>query len=181
MSYTFHFLPPEMGSDPREIDRRLEQGEPVVTDAARAAERNVRIRDALLREDSALASFEFDFDAIARLEGITVDEARRRHDRIELNTPDDGPGIQIQLCGASAWLTIPFWHEGAAAVAVVDQVRRYASVITAEGGYRIFDPQLHRVCDDLVEIRAEVLRKYAGTVERLPEIVDRVQRKLAES
>ena len=80
-----------------------------------------------------------------------------------------------------AWLTIPFWHEGAAAIGVVDQVRRYASVIVAEGGSRIFDPQLNRVCDDLVEIRAEVLRKYAGTVDRLPEIVDRVQRKLAES
>jgi hypothetical protein len=181
MSYSFQFLPPAMGSDPREIHRRLEEGELVVADRALAAERNARIRDALVREDPALVPFEFDFEAIAKFEKITVEEARRRHDHIELNGPEDGPGMQIVLFPGTASIAIPFWHEGSEAVAVIDQVRRYARVMVAEGGYRILDPQLNRICDDLAEIRADVLRNYAGVVDRLPEIVERVQRKLGES
>jgi hypothetical protein len=38
------------------------------------------------------------------------------------------------------------------------------------GAYRIYDPQLERVVDDLNEIRDDVLEQYRGVVRRIPEI-----------
>lgn len=173
MSYDLYFLPPHLCSDPNAAVEQLEAGgSPDESNAAPTTDvRKRSLVAALQRKNPQLKSFPLDFQKLAELDGSTVEQARARHDHVELNGPEDGNGIQIMVFRDHASITVPYWHGGSGAESVFDELQRYASILVGEGGYRVFDPQLDRVVDDLDEIRAEILAQYGDVMARMPDIV----------
>jgi len=129
---------------------------------AKARQRSVV--DALRARNPALEPFAFDYSEIARLQGISESEARQRYRHVELNGPEDGNGIQITLQDDWASVTLPYWHTGAAASAVWDEVWGYLRVLAERGGFTVYDPQLERALD-LETDRLAVERVYADGVQ----------------
>jgi hypothetical protein len=165
MSYDLFFVPSRAGNDPDAIQAFLEdQGDDTWKPSRE------ELASALQLLDPALERFEFDYEDIARLEGTSVEEARHRNSHIELNATEEHDGIQIILFSNHASITVPYWHAGPAAEGVFAKVTKYAQVLVTQGGYRIFDPQLDEILDDLAEIREEILVTYAGVTQRPPEI-----------
>jgi hypothetical protein len=155
MSYDLHFVRVPPGADPRAtIEQALEQDEelddldvnPGDPDPAKEA-RKQAIARALMAADPELTIFPKDYAEIARVLEISESEARVRHRELELNGPEDGPGIQISLYDDTAAITLPYWHDGEAAGQVWRKIFTYLQVLEREGGFRTYDPQLDEVLD----------------------------------
>jgi hypothetical protein len=170
MSYDFHFLEPTACDDLDRVHEYLEGAEDVEATPAQQ-ERRKRITEALLRENSALEKFSFDPTKRSELPGLIVDIAKWLPAYDELNGPDDGNGIQISVYATHVTITIPYWHDGEEANAAFDEIARYARVIVREGGYRIYDPQVERVLNDLDDAHDAILGSYVGIVRQIPQLV----------
>ena len=174
MSYDIRLFQPRPGEDPL-VTARREAGadtEASPPDPAREALKE-RIAAALQAANPRLERFAFDYAAIARSRGISeeaarpsgrpsVPRARRDARHIELNGPEDSNGIQIEIHDDEAYVTVPYWHDGAAAEAAFDEIWGYARIIQRETGYAAYDPQLDALLD-LREGTAAALRVYANT------------------
>lgn len=84
-------------------------------------------------------------------------------ERIELNGPDDGTGLQILIFGDAAYVHLPYWHAAADAEAAWAQAWTALGVLERETGWRIYDPQRDRLLD-LDADRDAVLAEYARGV-----------------
>ena len=137
-----------------------------------------RLKDALIAEDPRLSEFPRNFQEIARLEGITEDRARVRYRDIELNLPEeDSTGIQVSIFDDTAFVAIPYWHQGtAAATQVFRQVWRYLEILESVGTLSTHDPQLERMLNLASDFEA-VVDRYLGVAGRIPEIIAQVQPK----
>ncbi len=170
MSYDFHLLRIAEGRDPLEQAREsLESAseEDVLNPGPPDPEKERRkqaLAAALRATSPELEPFPFDYPEIARQLKIPEAEARERWRHIELNAPEPGSGTQIELFDDTATVTVPYWHHGAEAEPVFEEIWRYLSVLEREGGYRTYDPQLERVLD-LERDRAAVLDAYARGLE----------------
>jgi hypothetical protein len=160
MSYDLHLFRCAKGADPEASARAsYESGSEDVNPGPgdpRHEEHKKQISDALMKVNAALQPFVFDHSEIAQLEQIAVDEARRRWRHIELNGPEDGNGIQINLHDETASLTVPYWHRHESARTVWDEIWRYLRILERDGGFRTYDPQLDRVLDldaDVIPVR----------------------------
>lgn len=150
MSYDLHLFQTNNGDDPRAIvgrllrlrDRELNPG-PV---QAEVEIEKQRLAKSLIAYSSTLSESHFDFAGVARLEGTTEDEARRRYRHLELNASDHS-GIQITLWDGSADISFPYWHSGEQARQVLSDVWEYLDVLQKWGGFITFDPQLDKVLD----------------------------------
>jgi hypothetical protein len=145
MSYDFRLFLPQSGVDAlvtAQVEPR-ESGPPVPAKEARKR----AIVEALMKADPALEVFQFGFDEIAKSQNIRVDEAKVRFRHLELNGPEDGPGIQITLFDDDASLTVPYWHTDKKAKAVFAQIWEYLKVIQRVAGYQIYDPQMECIMD----------------------------------
>lgn len=176
MSYDFHFFTPREGVDVRDTieseDGQVARGprDPKIEAKKR------KVADALIARDPQLELFKPDFDEIAKLHKIRVDEAFDRHRHLELNDAAvKTSGIQITFFDESASLTIPYWHKDADARRILEQSWRYIDIICRETGYEVFDPQLDRVID--VNAFDEVLRCYAGATARMEDKLGRAPKK----
>jgi hypothetical protein len=146
MSYDFRLFLPQPGIDPLataqiepdEESEDINPGPPVVAKESRKR----AIADALMKADPVLEVFQFGFEEIAKFQNVSVEEAKLRWRHLELNGPEDGPGIQITLLDDGASLTIPYWHKDKKAKAVFAQIWEYLKVIQRVGGYQIYDPQM---------------------------------------
>jgi len=170
MSYDLCAFTPKSGEDPIHTARRLmEEPEDGPVRGKRNPDveaRKSRLAEALIQRNPALSPFQVQYDEIARLEQITVAEAMARYRYIELNGPEDGPGIQITLFDDQVSLTVPYWHRHPKAEAVFQEIWGYLEVMEQVGGYRIFDPQLERVLN-LQQDFEPVLSGYARVTESL--------------
>ena len=126
-----------------------------------------RLAAALMAENPDLHIYPFDFAAIARSESTSEAEARVRHRHLELNGPEDGPGIQVTLLDQTASVTVPYWHAGADAEPVFAEIWRYLELLEREGGFRTYDPQLARILD--------LGQDFGAVVEEYLAVADRVQ------
>jgi hypothetical protein len=173
MSYdlALFLLPPgEAAADVYEALAEAGLGAPAV---AEKELRKQRIADVLTRRDPGLRPFAFDFAEIARSLEIGEAEAREQYRDVELNGPEDQGGPQIILADDVATLSIPYWHRGEKAKAVLRELAACAGVIQDETGWAVYDPQLDRVVDlaaDLGEMQAvydsvmtQIPRKDAGS------------------
>jgi hypothetical protein len=168
VSYDLYFLQAEHCADPASFLEQLEEGNPSSTPAADS--RKQAVVEALRRTDPSLEPFSFDYDEIAKSLGISVDDARRAYSHVELNGPGDSNGVQITVHSSHVSVTVAYWHGGSKAERVFSTIERYAAEIAAAGSYRIYDPQLERVVDGFGEIRADVLKAYAGVIDQLPHL-----------
>jgi hypothetical protein len=106
-----------------------------------------RLADAIVSVDPELEAFPFRYAEIAESEGISEAEARLRYRHIELNGPEDGPGIQITIEDDTATVTIPYWHVEIAARLAFQKIWVYLRVLSDAGSFSVFDPQLGRALD----------------------------------
>ena len=167
MSYDLHLIPKRRDVDILSaaralLDREeheLNPGPPVPEKEARKA----RLAGALMKASPQLSVFEFSYSSIAARQHITEEEARTRYRHIELNGPEDGRGIQITLSDDTAEITIPYWHQPAAAAAVFDDVWRHLALLERDGGFAVYDPQLDRILNLAVD-RPAVLECYGSIV-----------------
>jgi hypothetical protein len=178
MSYDLHLFQPVVGQEPLATAQAQLKVETEVINPgppdAHAEMRKQQLTRALIAENPALEPYEFGYAEIARSSGISQDEARIRYRHVELNGPENGNGIQITLCDASADMTIPYWHQPPAARQVFDEVWRYLRVLHQSGGFFVYDPQLDRVIDLDADL-PEVTREYGRVVARIPGMIEQRQ------
>jgi hypothetical protein len=143
-----------------EVEAALPESEPTVATETRKR----TVVDALRAANPMLEPFLFDYSDIARTQGITEAQARTQFRHVELNTPEDGNGIQITVADAHVSITLPYWHRGKAAESAIDEVAQYAAILQQVGDYVIYDPQLDRPLNPKRD-RAEMLASYASTLD----------------
>jgi len=100
VSYDLQLFEPPPGTDPlvaarAALDVDIESVNPGPVDSKREAWKEV-LASALLAADPVLERFRFDYPEIAKLRGLSEEEARREFRHIELNAPENGNGLQIQ-------------------------------------------------------------------------------------
>ena len=105
------------------------------------------LADALCAADPTLTAATLDHEAIAGLEGITVEEARRRYRHIEVYGPPDGHGILVTLHDDWASLEMPYRGRAGTDDADLARLMQYVQVLTRIGGFVAFDPQGPNVVD----------------------------------
>jgi len=175
MSYDVYLLQPAPGEEPlATAHTKLNVETDVINPGPPNGEAEVRkqqLTRALMAENPALESFEFGYTEIARIDGISEDEARVRYRHVELNGPEKGNGIQITLYDDNASITIPFWHQPDAARLVFEEVFRYLRVLRESGGFFVYDPQLDRVIDLDADL-ADMIHEYGRVVAKIPEIIE---------
>jgi hypothetical protein len=170
MSYDFRLFVAQPGVDPletaqSEADEECEEINPGPLVTAKEVRKRT-IADALLKANSDLTVFQFGFEEIAKSQSISVDEVKLRFRHIELNGPDDGPGIQIVLFDDGASLTVPYWHKDQKAKTVFAQIWECLTVIQHVGGYQIYDPQLERIVH-LASDLEKVTGRYSDVMKRV--------------
>lgn len=147
MSYDFRLCLPQPGRTREEIATADAPEEGATAPVPAKEERKRRVAAALRARNPALTPFAFGIEEIAKFRKITVEEAKREYRHIELNGPDNGNGIQIMLFDDEASVTVPYWHQGAVARQVFEEIWSYLKIIEREGGFFTYDPQLGRVLD----------------------------------
>jgi hypothetical protein len=169
MSYDLYLF--RAGTDPRAADE--DDGERGRRDPAAEALKR-KVADALIALDPALDEHVFDHDEIARLHKMPIEEAYERFRYIELSDVSaGGAGTQITLFDDHASVTIPYWHEGAAARAPFERLWAYLDVICREADYEVYDPQLDRVIErgafeDVLACYSDAMRRIRGVIADPP-------------
>ena len=147
MSYDFNLSEPQEDRSSEQIDDADSEELGIPDPEPAKEERKKRVTDRLIAKSTKLAPFSVDFEEIAKSKKITVEEAKKKYRDIELNGPEDGNGIQITLSDDEAFVTVPYWHQGAEAFRVFEEVWSYLEIIELEAGYLTDDPQIGRVLD----------------------------------
>ena len=148
MSYDFRLCLPQAGRSREEIATADEEDLGISDPVPAKEERKQRVSAALIARNPALEPFAFGFNEISKFQNISVDDAKKMYRHIELNGPTEGSnGIQITLFDDEASVTVPFWHHGAAARRVFEEIWSYLEIIEREGGFFTYDPQVERVLD----------------------------------
>ena len=169
MSYDLHLLRPRPGESVEETATRdADEDSPASPPDPQKEELKRRVAAALISQDKALAIFRFDYKEIARLQKISVADAQLRFRHIELN--DDATGIQITLLDDEAGVTVPYWHTGEKAQAVLRRLLAHADTICKETGFVAYDPQLGRVVTsaDLDAVAAVYVAQVHALRDRYP-------------
>ncbi len=104
------------------------------------------VANALVLHDPHLEIFQFDFQKIAELQSISIEEAKSSIDYIELNTPeDDEHYVQFNVLKDHVSMSFGFrMSEG-----FLERIMAYVEVISKETGYFLYDPQDGSVSDPL--------------------------------
>jgi hypothetical protein len=88
---------------------------------------------------------------------------------IELDRPDDS-GVQVPLFEHELDVTVPYWHTGHAARAVMRLVWSYLAILEQETGWETYDPQLGRSLDRVRDLEV-VSGSHGDMSARLPGLV----------
>jgi hypothetical protein len=110
-----------------------------------------KIAKALIAFNPRLEIFVFDYEEIAKRQGITVEQAKEKHNHIELNTPEGDLATQFYISDEYVGISIPYWYEGEQAREVFDNINSYTKVIRQTAGYFVYDPQTENVFDPETE------------------------------
>ncbi|HZU97977.1 MAG TPA: hypothetical protein VFF73_14840 [Planctomycetota bacterium] len=173
MSYDLSLFRPRPGFDPTSNSEDSNEFEPKARDPV-VEEQKRRVADALIRTNAELEPFQLRYAEIAKFQGITEEEARRRFRYIELNGPKNGNGVQITIFDSRASIHIPFWHTGDKAFATLREVWSYLRVF-ASHGFATYDPQIERVLNVEADFKL-VIDSYGAGVEFTRDVADRIRR-----
>lgn len=88
---------------------------------------------------------------------------------IDLDRPDD-TGVQVSLFEHELGVTVPYWHTGHAARAVMRLVWSYLAILEQETGWETYDPQLGRSLDRALDLEV-VSGSHGDMSARLPGLV----------
>lgn len=128
------------------------------------------IAKALTEFNPRLEVFKFDYDEIAKLQKLSVDEVKAQYNYIELNPPDGDLAIQITVFNNNVSLTIPYWYKGDDARHIFQKLMDYLKIIRKTSGYFVYDPQTDQAFDPLTtNIQGtELYIKTTGQVKKMP-------------
>ena len=166
MSYDFRLFKRRPGEDPYVTAQRDSEEFPDSPPDPQKEALKRRVADALIAHNSKLEVFQFGYEEIAKFQKITVEQARLKYRHLELNGPEDGNGIQIELFDDEASVTVPFWHEGDKAAETFREIWSYLEIISREADYLIYDPQLDRVLDPSTGFD-DALSRYSGAMQQI--------------
>lgn len=180
MSYDLYLLRVSPGKDALAealslLEQETEEINPGLPNPENEARKKVLARE-LLVVNPQFEIFEFDYAEIAGTMKISEQEARRRYRHIELNSPEDGNGIQISLYDDTASLAIPYWHQNEKAKQVWLEAWPYLECLQRHGGLSIYDPQLEEILD-LSEDLDEVVKVYSWAGGALDQAVEAAKSK----
>jgi hypothetical protein len=167
MSYDFELFRRRADEDPRVTARRDPEdiGATPLDPKKEALKR--KVAEALILHNPDLEISKFDYEAIAKLEKISVEEARLKYRHLELNVAEyDCNGIQITLFDDEASVTVPYWHEGDKAKETFQEIWNYLWIICRETGYLIYDPQIDQFIEPSTGFDA-ALAYYADWMRKL--------------
>jgi len=151
VSYDLYLFRPAAGIDPLEQVRELVEEEPEPGEPSAEAEgRKAALVEALRGITPSLERFVFDYELIAREDGITVEEAKKAFRHVELNGADDD-GVQIVVHDEWATIHLPFWSRGCAADEAFERIAAYIGAARQQG-YACFDPQLDQLVSEIEHI-----------------------------
>ena len=167
MSYDFRLFKQRPGEDALVTAKADSDGLPTTPPDPQKEALKRRVADALIARNSQLHVFQFDYDAVAKSQKISVEEAHLKFRHLELNGPEeDCNGIQITLFDDEASVTVPFWHEGDKAADTFRGIWSYLEIISREAGYLIYDPQIDRVLDPSAGFD-DALSCYTGAMRQI--------------
>lgn len=167
MSYDFRLFKRKAGEDPLVTAHADSDGFPTTPPDPQKEALKRRVADALIARNPRLEIFQFDYDAVAKSQKITVEQARLQFRHFELNGPREGAnGIQITLFDDEASVTVPFWHKGDKAADTFREIWSYLEIISREAGYLIYDPQIDRISDASAGFD-DALACYTGVVGQM--------------
>ena len=169
MSYDSHLFQTQPDIDPL-ITAEQDSGSeyPSRRDPEKEA-RNRAVAAALVKLNPALQVIEADPKYLAELHGVRREESEGYFRDIEINTPEDGNGIQISLFADEAGVSAPYWHTGQKAEAVFAEIWQYLQVIERETRFKTYDSQTGRIVESWSDMEV-ALSSYAGTVPRVREL-----------
>lgn len=125
---------------------------------------------ALTQFNPRLEAFDFDYGEIAKLTETTIEEAKKKFDHIEINSPDGDIAVQLIIYDHHVHISVPYWYKGEDARNLFQLLKSYIKIIRDTAGYFIWDPQTGEVYDPAVN-GFEGLKKYLSVSEHLEEIV----------
>jgi hypothetical protein len=121
---------------------------------------------ALTDHNPMLESFKLDYAEISKFQNITIDEAKKQFNYIELNPPEGDLVIQITINDNNAILTIPYWYRDEQAKQVFHDLMEYLKIIRRTAGYFVYDPQTDKAFDPLTT-KIEGLDIYLQTTRQI--------------
>jgi hypothetical protein len=154
MSYDLDLFRAPPHGDPLEAARASYEG----GEAVGPLEPDSGWRERMQAAAAALTEADFSLEAERAGEG-TDDE------RIELNGPEEGSGLQVLIFASAAYVHLPFWHTGEDARQAWEQAWMLLRVLQRETGWLVYDPQLDRMLDldaDAAAVEAEYARGVAA-------------------
>ncbi len=109
------------------------------------AEKN-KIAECLMKVDPKLERFTLDYDAIAKSQNITTEEAKSKFDYVELNSPEDDLPFQFHIENNNLTITLPYWYsEEKKAKELFEKTKEYLQSIYDCVGWYTYDPQTEQV------------------------------------
>jgi hypothetical protein len=149
MSYDIKLFMPKENEEPIVTARRdIEMEEPPMSkpDPDKEALKK-KVASALMKANPRLEKFSFDYREIARFKKITIEEAKSKYRNIELNEPEGGNCVQIELYDNQAFITVPYFHKNQKAEIVFKDIWNYMKIIQRETGFVAYDPQADMILD----------------------------------
>lgn len=133
--------------------------------------RKLAIVKALTSCNPRLEAFDFDFGEIAKIDAITIEQAKDKFDHIELNLPEGDLAIQIMVYDNHALLSVPYWYTGQKVEQLFNELKVYVRIIKETAGYFVYDPQTGEVFDP-AERDLDGLKKYLSVSEHMDELIN---------
>src|SRR5688500_12912460 len=107
MSYDLYCYKSEKDvPDPEEADNliQIEQIGETPSDLATKE----KICAALLKYNPSLERFKLDYEEIAKFDNLTVEEAKKEYNYIELNTPEGELAVQLTIYNRYVHISVPY-------------------------------------------------------------------------
>lgn len=138
MSYDIYCYKSKLGvPDEDEADRVVEANNGKWAKSESSPELKLAIVKALKSYNPRLEAFDFDYGEIANLTAATIQEAKHKFDRIELNPPEGDIAIQLTVSNNSVWIRVPYWYQGEQASQLFSDIKSYIKIIRETAGLRM--------------------------------------------
>jgi hypothetical protein len=134
-----------------------------------------KIVDALMQHNPRLERFRFDYEEIAKIDNISMQEAQAKYQHIELNPPEGDLAIQLVVYNDHVFVTMPYWYTGDDADRLFSSLSEYLRVIRNTAGFFAYDPQTDKVSDP-AQTRIEDHTVYEKVTKRMPNVAAKIGR-----
>jgi hypothetical protein len=101
----------------------------------------------LIAFDSKLEAIDFKYGDISNLSVNIIEENEKQFARIEINTSESEPTIQLSIFDNHILITVPFFYKDNEAKKIFNNITSYIKIISDTAGYFVSDPQTGQVFD----------------------------------